>query len=108
MGDVRIRKSVPAVVKRGEVFEVKTLVSHPMDNGFMFTRDGNRVPRRIIHRFEALLNGETVFRADWHEAVSENPFISFYAMANESGQMEFRWHDDDGSVYSDSAEIQVI
>ena len=73
----------------------------------MFTRDGERIPRHIIHRFEAIFNGETVFRADWHEAVSENPFISFHAVADESGRMEFRWHDDDGTVYRDSADIQI-
>ncbi len=99
---------MPSTVARGETFEIKTLVAHPMDNGFMFNRSGELIPRRIIHRFEALYNGETVFRADWHEAVSANPFISFYAVAGESGRIEFRWHDDDGSVYTASADIQVI
>ncbi len=107
MAELRIRKSIPATVRRGEVFEVKTLVSHPMDNGFMFTRDGRRIPRHIIHRFEALYRGELIFSADWHEAVSENPFLSFYAVVEESGRIEFRWYDDDGTVYTDSAAIEV-
>ena len=108
MAEVRIRKSVPAVVKRGEVFEVKTLISHPMDNGFMFSRDGERIQRRIINRFEALYNGEMVFHADWHEAVSPNPFLSFFAVADKSGRIEFIWYDDDGTVYTDSAGIEVV
>lgn len=108
MATLRIRTSVPAVVKRGEAFEVKTLVSHPMDNGFMFTRDGHRIPRRIIHRFEAYFGDELVFAADWHEAVSKNPFVSFFAVADQSGSMEFRWYDDDGSVYADSAFIEAL
>ena len=107
MVEVRMRKSVPASVARGEIFELKTLVTHPMDNGFMFNRNGEHIPRHIIHRFEALYNGEIIFRADWHEAVSANPFISFYAVAEESGRIEFRWYDDDGSVYTDSADIHV-
>ncbi len=107
MSGVRIRKSVPATVSKGEVFEIKTLVSHPMDNGFMFSRDGNRIPRRIIHRFEAIYNGSMIFRADWHEAIAENPFLSFYAVAEETGLIEFRWYDDDGTVYTDSARIEV-
>ena len=44
MDAVRIRAAVPASVERGEVFEVKTLIAHPMDNGFMFSRDGERIP----------------------------------------------------------------
>ena len=107
MDGVRIRKSVPAMVSRGEVFEIKTLVSHPMDNGFMFSRDGERIPRHIIHRFEAVYNGKRIFRADWHEAIAKNPFLSFYAVASETGSIEFRWYDDDGTVYTDSARIEV-
>jgi sulfur-oxidizing protein SoxZ len=104
---VRTRKSVPGFARRGEVFEIKTLATHPMDNGFMYGRDGRLIPRHIIHRFEAIYNGEVVFHADWHEAISTNPFISFYAIAGESGQIEFRWYDDDGAIYTDSAEITV-
>ena len=107
MDKVRIRAAVPAAVRRGEVFELKTLITHPMDNGFMFSRDGERIPRHLIHRFEALYDGALVFRADWHEAVSTNPFISFHAVAEASGRIEFRWYDDDGAVYTESAHIEV-
>lgn len=78
-----------------------------MDNGFMIDRNGNRIPRQLIYRFEALYNGEMVFRADLHEAISTNPLISFFVVATVSGRMEFKWYDDDGSIYADSAEIIV-
>ena len=107
MAKLRARLSVPASALKGEAFEIKALVTHPMDNGFMFTRDGRRIPRHIIHRFEALFNGALVFRADWHEAISPNPFIAFHASVEESGRFEFRWHDDDGTVHTASAEIEV-
>ena len=108
MTRIRTRLSLPRTVHRGEVFEVKTLVTHPMDNGFMYSRDGQRIPRRIIHRFEASFNGDPVFRADWHEAISPNPFMSFHAAVEESGTFEFSWHDDDGTVHTASAEIEVV
>ncbi|MDE0114373.1 MAG: thiosulfate oxidation carrier complex protein SoxZ [Albidovulum sp.] len=108
MSQVRIRTSVPSKAAAGEVIELKTLIKHPMDNGFMYSSDGERIPRRIIHRFEAQFNGETVFAADWHEAVSSNPFISFFVLVKESGRFEFKWYDDDGSVYTDAAELQVV
>ncbi len=107
MTKIRTRLSLPPIVQKGEVFEVKTLVTHPMDNGFMFSRDGQRIPRHIIHRFEASFNGALVFRADWHEAVSPNPFMSFHASVQESGKFDFRWYDDDGTIHTASAEIEV-
>jgi len=107
MEGVRKRIAVPATVRRGEVFELKTLITHPMDNGFMFSREGQRIPRHIIHRFEARYDGTLIFRADWHEAVSTNPFLSFHAVVEESGRIEFRWYDDDGAVYTEFADIEV-
>ena len=104
---MRIRTSVPPRVARGEVFEVKTLVTHPMHNGFMYNANGERIPRFIINRFEAFFDQELVFRADWHEAVAPNPFIAFHATVEESGTMEFRWYDDDGTVHTEFAEILV-
>ena len=107
MDGVRIRAAVPATVRKGEVFEIKTLVSHPMDNGFMFSGNGERIPRHIIHRFEAHYNGALVFRADWHEAVATNPFISFHAVAEESGRIEFRYDAAAAAIYTESAVIEV-
>jgi sulfur-oxidizing protein SoxZ len=52
-------------------------------------------------------NGEEVFRADLHPSIAANPYLSFHTVATESGRLEFTWHDDDGSVYQESAEIEV-
>jgi sulfur-oxidizing protein SoxZ len=107
MLSVKTRVAVPKQAGRGEIIQIKTLAGHPMDNGYMIDREGRRIPRQLIHRFEALYKGELVFRADLHEAISTNPLISFFVVATDSGRMEFKWYDDDGSVYTDSAEITV-
>ena len=52
-------------------------------------------------------NGTEVFSADWHTAISSNPYMAFNTIATESGTLEFTWVDDDGSVYSKSAKITV-
>ncbi len=104
---VKTRKSVPAFARRGEIIEIETLATHPRDNGFSYSSNGQRIPRHIINRYEAIYNGEVIFRADWHVAISTNPFISLYAVASESGRIEFRWYDDDGAIYTDSTEITV-
>lgn len=99
--------SVPATAKRGEVIEIKTLIMHPMENGFRVETDGTVIPVHIIDRFTCSYNGEIVLDAEWFTAVAANPFFSFFTVATESGTLEFTWHDDDGSVYSETATIEV-
>jgi sulfur-oxidizing protein SoxZ len=42
-----------------------------------------------------------------HPAVSANPYLSFYATADKSGEMHFVWTDDDGSTLETRATIEV-
>ena len=42
--------SLPARVKRGEIFEVKTLVAHPMETGYRPGLNGALIPRDIVRR----------------------------------------------------------
>jgi sulfur-oxidizing protein SoxZ len=101
------RISVPQTAAKGAVIEIKTLIQHPMETGLRRDLEGNPIPVRIIHRFVCTYNGEQVFRADFHPAIAANPFLTFRTVATASGRLEFAWHDDDGSVYTASAEIEV-
>jgi sulfur-oxidizing protein SoxZ len=67
--------NVPARARRGEIIEIKTLISHVMETGFRRTQVGAVIPRNIIRRFVCTYNGAEVFRADLHPAVAANPFI---------------------------------
>ncbi len=69
--------NVPAKVKRGQVFEIKTLISHIMETGFRFTTTGDKIPRDIVTTFSCSYNGEEIFRADLYPAISANPFFDF-------------------------------
>jgi sulfur-oxidizing protein SoxZ len=102
----RIR--VPSQAKKGEVIEIKTLISHPMETGYRRDTQGQLIPRQIIHTFTCTYNGVEVFRADWHPAVAANPYLTFYTVAAESGQLRFEWVADDGTVYLAEAEITVV
>jgi sulfur-oxidizing protein SoxZ len=101
----RIR--MPASVKAGEVFEVRTLVTHAMESGQRRDAQGNLVPRKILKAFSATFEGEEVFRAEWHGAVSANPFQMFHVRVAKSGTFVFRWVDDDGSVVTHEQKIAV-
>jgi len=102
-----IRLSVPETARVGEVLEIKALIQHPMESGFRRGNRGEVIARDIITRFECLFEGETVFAADYFPAISANPFITFHARASASGTFLFRWTDQDGQSWEDTAEIAV-
>ena len=102
-----VRIAVPATAQKGEVIEIRTLISHPMDNGFRFDNLGQRIPHHIIETFFVTYNGTEVFHANFHPAQATNPYMVFHTVATESGTLEFTWLDDDGSVYTESREITV-
>ncbi len=101
------RVKVPKTAKKGDVIEIKTLIAHKMESGQRKDKKGAVIPRQIINKFEAKYNGEVVFSADWHPAISANPYMAFHTVATESGTLEFAWTDDDGSVYTKTAKITV-
>jgi sulfur-oxidizing protein SoxZ len=102
------RVRVPSHARKGEVFEIKTLISHPMETGHRRDSQGQLIPRHIIHTFTCTYNGEVVFRADWHPAVAANPYLAFYTVATASGRLQFEWRDDDGVIFTAEAEIAVV
>jgi len=99
--------NVPAKAKRGDIIEIKTLMSHIMESGFRRTAAGDLVPRDIITSFACRYNGSEIFRADLFPAISANPFISFFTVAKESGKFEFEWIGDNGFASTASASITV-
>jgi sulfur-oxidizing protein SoxZ len=99
--------NVPAKAKRGEIIEIKALISHPMETGYRTGPDGALVPRDIINRFVCTYNGEEIFSADLFPAIAANPFFSFTTVATESGLIAFRWFDDQGRAQLETAKIAV-
>jgi len=99
--------NVPAKAKRGEIIEIKTLVSHPMETGYRRDEVGKVIPRDIIRRFVCTYNGEEIFRAELSPAIAANPFISFFTVATESGTIGFEWNGDNGFHETASAAITV-
>jgi sulfur-oxidizing protein SoxZ len=83
--------------RKGELVEVKALVSHIMETGQRKDNAGKVIPRKIINKFTCSVNGKEVFAADFEPAISANPYIQFKFKAQESGPVVLTWIDDDGS-----------
>jgi sulfur-oxidizing protein SoxZ len=102
------RVKVPSKAKKGEVIEIKCLVSHKMESGQRKDRKtGKVIPRMIINKFVATYNGKEVFTADWHPAISANPFMSFFIKVEESGELVLSWTDDKGKTSTVAKKITV-
>ena len=98
--------NVPKTAKRGEIIEIKTLMSHIMETGYRHLASGEVVPRDIITSFSCRYNGTEIFRADLYPAIAANPFITFFTIATESGRFEFEWIGDKG--FSETASASII
>ena len=99
--------NVPKTARRGEVIELKALIMHPMETGFRPGPNGRIIPQNIIERFVATWNGAEIFRMEFSPAIAANPFVSFFAVATESGTIGFRWTGDEGFLAEESVAIAV-
>ncbi|MGB0684489.1 MAG: thiosulfate oxidation carrier complex protein SoxZ [Magnetovibrionaceae bacterium] len=107
MAKAKPRVRVPKKAAKGDVIEIKSLISHKMESGRRKGKDGKLVPRQIINRFEVQFNGQDIFSADWHPSVSANPYMAFPLKVEEEGTLSFKWIDDDGSVYTKESKIKL-
>src|SRR5262249_61438817 len=102
------RRRLPKEARKGEIVQIKTLISHSMENGLRRGRDGNIIPRKIINAFTCEFNGRALFSCDLDTAVAENPYLQFAARIEESGTFRFTWRDDDGNTMTADESIKVI
>ena len=103
----RVLVNVPKAVAKGQPFDVKVLISHPMESGQRRGPDGQAIPRAIINRFVATLDGEEVLSLDLHPAIAANPFLAFSVRAEASGTLSLTWVDDAGAVQTHLAAVTV-
>jgi sulfur-oxidizing protein SoxZ len=99
--------NVPKTARKGEIVEIKALILHPMETGFRPGTSGRIIPRNIVEQFTATWNGAEIFRMAMSPAIAANPFVSFFAVANESGTIGFRWSGDEGFLAEESVAITV-
>ena len=92
MADARI--NIPATVTRGEPFEVRIQIRHPMETGYRTDDVGKSIPRNVIVAFACRYNGQPVFSAQLSSGIAANPYLRFFVTARNSGELTFEWSDD--------------
>jgi sulfur-oxidizing protein SoxZ len=99
--------NIPKQAKKGDIIDIKVLISHPMESGQRHADSGAVIPRKIINRFVCAWNGVEVVSIDLFPAIAANPFLSFFAIAEESGTISLSWVDDDGTVQTELVSVTV-
>jgi sulfur-oxidizing protein SoxZ len=99
---IRIRANI-----KGDVTEVKALMSHPMETGLRKDKKtGEKIPAHFIKEVNAEHKGTSVMVAQWGVAVSKNPYLSFKFKGGAAGDtIKISWVDNKGE--SDAAETTI-
>lgn len=100
MATPRIR--LPRSAAQGEEIEIRTLLNHPMVTGV----SGNAA-RDMLARFEAQMNGETVFACDFANGSAANPTFAFHVRAAAPGDFTFIWTHEDGREVTASESVRI-
>ena len=103
--DARI--SIPSKVARGEPFEVRLSIRHPMETGYRTDESGRGIPRNVIRTLTCRYNGDVVFSAQLSSGISANPYLRWFLTARGSGEIVFDWVDDAGVHGSERATVTV-
>ena len=101
------RLQVPPTVKRGEVFEVRVIVQHPMETGFRRDMDGRQVPLNIVDHLACTYGGREVFRVEPGSGIAANPYFVFPVVARATGELAVEWGDDRGATGRVAAMVNV-
>ena len=102
------RLKVPAQVRRGEIVEIKTMISHRMETGLRIDVAGNPIPRRIINQMSCSCDGKPIFAADLAPAIAANAYLTFCMLARAPGVLEFTWREDGGAVYRAAHSLAAV
>jgi len=99
---IRIRAKL-----KGDVAEVKTLMSHPMETGLRKNKKtGKKILAHFIKEVVCEHKGNKVMVANWGVAVSKNPYLSFKFKGAAKGDMiKISWSDNKGESASADAKI---
>ena len=100
--NIRIRAKM-----KGDVAEVKALMSHPMETGLRKNKKtGKKIPAHFISEVTCEHKGKNVLVAYWGVAVSKNPYLSFKFKGAAAGEtIKVSWTDNKGESATADAKI---
>lgn len=94
---------------KGDVTEVKVLISHPMETGRKKDDFDKLIPAHFVQLLTATLNGKTVLEAQWGTGISKNPYLTFRLKGAKIGDtVTVTWHDNLGETVTQNITVTQI
>ena len=94
-------------IASGDTTQVQSLISHPMDSGFVKDSKGQIIPPHHIEVVEFEHAGKVVFTCLWGPAVSKDPYVKFsFKGGKKDDELKVSWVDNKGQSDSLVAKIQ--
>jgi len=91
---------------KGDVAEVRVLMSHPMETGQRKDAAGNAVPVHFIQNISIEVGGKVVVEGQTGTSVSRNPVFGFKVKGAKVGdKVAVNWIDNKGDKRTDEASI---
>jgi len=104
---VAARIQIPSEARRGDVIEVRILIQHPMETGYRHDDVGHLIKRNVINALSCRYGGVEVFRASMGAGIAANPYLKFFVRAEQTGDIECRWVDQENASGYASARVTV-
>ena len=84
---------------KGDMTEVKVLMTHPMETGRRKNDLGEVIPASFIQLVSATINGKQVLEAQWGTGISKNPYLTFHLRGAKVGDVvRVNWTDNQGKT----------
>ena len=94
-----------AKIKDG-VAVVRMLIRHPMSVEGVNKKTGKKTVAHFIEKVEIARKGKVLVNANWGQAVSKNPYVSFTLTGVNKGDMlSVKWSDNQGN--SDAKDVTL-
>ncbi|MBK8118279.1 MAG: thiosulfate oxidation carrier complex protein SoxZ [Sulfuritalea sp.] len=91
---------------KGDVAEIRVLMSHPMESGLRKDAAGNAVPAHFIQSMAVEVGGKKIVDGQLAGSVSRNPVFGFKMKGAKAGdKVVVNWVDSKGDKRTDEAAI---
>ena len=91
---------------KGDVADIRVLISHPMENGMRKDNDGKVVPPHFIQQMSVEVGGKPVIQGQTGTAISRNPVFGFKVKGAKAGdKVVIKWRDNKGDSRSDEVAV---
>lgn len=91
---------------KGDVCEIRVLMSHAMETGMRKDADGKAVPAHFIQSLTVAVNGNAVVSGQTGASVSRNPVFGFKVKGPKAGdKVTVSWVDNKGDKRTDEATV---